>query len=65
VKLVLLKRDPEGDGWTREGSGTALDDDARGSGDDKARARGEKWVSEDPENRDFSIVPLGARRRRA
>jgi len=61
VQLILLKRDPEYDGSSREGNGTPFEDDLRGTGEEKARARGEKWVQEDPDNRDFSVIHLEPR----
>ena len=54
--LLLLKEDPEGKGWAREDPLTFEDDPAQ-SGEGKARAYGDEWVREDPDHRDYSVIP--------
>jgi hypothetical protein len=56
VRLVLLKRDPEGDEWSREGSPLAFRDDPVETGETKARACGDRWVVKDPSHRDYSVI---------
>ncbi len=59
--LVLLKRDPEGtDDWVREGLPLTFEDELARTGEETARADGDEWVREDPEHRQYSVIPVPA-----
>lgn len=55
--LLRLKRDPEGNGWLRENGPLVFEDDLAKTGEEKARARGDEWVSGDPHHRQYSVLP--------
>ena len=55
--LLLLKRDPEGNDWAREGRPLVFEDDSFRTGDEKARAYGDEWVSADTAHRQYSVLP--------
>ena len=48
--LVLLRCDPQSSEWVREGR-MIYEDDETASGESKARAHGEAWVSEGSDQR--------------
>ena len=55
--LVLLKCDPRTGGWVREDR-LVFEDDETASGEQKARAQGEAWISESSDQRrEYRVLP--------
>jgi hypothetical protein len=54
--LVLLQREPDTTKWKRNHDPIGFDDDANETGEEKAEAHGQRWVNQDRENRDYSVL---------
>jgi hypothetical protein len=56
ARLVLLQREPLTTKWTRSHHPIGFDDDAHETGEEKAEVHGQRWVDQDRENRDYSVL---------
>jgi hypothetical protein len=56
ARLVLLQREPYTGKWKRGHDPQSFDDDAHETGEEKAEAHGQRWVNQDRENRDYSVL---------
>jgi len=56
ARLVLLQREPYTTKWKRRHDPIVFGDDANETGEEKAEAHGQRWVNQDRENRDYSVL---------
>jgi hypothetical protein len=56
ARLVLLQREPYTTKWKRSHDPIGFDDDANETGEEKAEVHGKRWVNQDRENRDYSVL---------